>query len=174
MNSLVKRAMKRDKKAFTELMLKQKNSLYKIARTHMNKETDVEDVVQETMIEAFIKIHQLKNEDSFKRWIEKILINQCNEFYRKKYNNEIPVEVEKIKSMCNIENKVNETEEKIDFNLLIKNLDKIEREIILLFYNEKYKIREISEVLNMNENTVKTKLLRAKKKLKKFQKKEVM
>ena len=60
-----------------------------------------------------------------------------------------------------------ETENNLDFNLLISKLDEEERMVIILYYSEKYKIKEISKILKMNENTVKIKLHRARKKIEK-------
>ena len=63
-----------------------------------------------------------------------------------------------------------ETENNLDFNLLISKLDEEERMVIILYYSDKYKIKEISRILRMNENTVKIKLHRARKKIEKMKK----
>ena len=49
---------------------------------------------------------------------------------------------------------------------MINFLDKDERTIIILYYNERYTTKEISKLLHMKENTVKSKILRAKQKIK--------
>ena len=67
-------------------------------------------------------------------------------------------------------NNVLETENNLDFNLLISKLDEEERMVVILYYNDKYKIKEISKILKMNENTVKVKLHRARKKIEKMKK----
>ena len=64
------------------------------------------------------------------------------------------------------ENFLERTEEDIDFNLLLRNLKEEEKIIILLFYNEKYTTKEISYILGINENTIKSRLNRAKNKIK--------
>ena len=64
------------------------------------------------------------------------------------------------------DNFLERTEEDIDFNLLLSNLKEEERMIILLFYNGKYTIKEISYILGINENTIKSRLNRAKNKIK--------
>ena len=67
-------------------------------------------------------------------------------------------------------NNVLETENNLDFNLLISKLDEEERMVVILYYNDKYKIKEISKILKMNENTVKVKLHRARRKIEKMKK----
>ena len=56
----------------------------------------------------------------------------------------------------------------MDFKMLLNKLEDEDRTIILLFYNDGYKVKEISKMLNMNVNTVKTKLSRARKKIEKM------
>lgn len=58
------------------------------------------------------------------------------------------------------------TENDVDFKLLLHSLSEEEKIIILLFYNERYTTKEIGSLLGLNENTVKSKLARAKKKIK--------
>ena len=49
---------------------------------------------------------------------------------------------------------------------MIKELKYEERIIIILYYSEKYTTKEISNILKINENTIKTRLSRAKEKIK--------
>lgn len=56
--------------------------------------------------------------------------------------------------------------EKIDFDFLIKDLQSDEKTILTLFYRFEYTIKEISIILNKNENTIKSKIQRARNKLK--------
>ena len=56
-----------------------------------------------------------------------------------------------------IDNTNSDLEAKLDFYSIINSLDKRERTIMELYYNEKYTTKEISEILNKNENSIKTK-----------------
>ena len=60
------------------------------------------------------------------------------------------------------------TEEQINFKFICDKLSEEDGTIILLYYMEKYTDREIGEILNMKENTVRTKRNRIKNKIKKF------
>ncbi len=64
-----------------------------------------------------------------------------------------------------------EKENDIDFDLLIRRLSKDERLILTLYYKNMYTPTEISKILNINVNTVKSKILRAKQKLQQLYKK---
>lgn len=92
MEELVKKAQKGNKEAFTELIYEIRHDLYKIARCRLSCEDDIEDAVQETMIEAFKNIKKLKKEESYKKWVIKILVNKCNRIYNKNKNRNISFE----------------------------------------------------------------------------------
>ena len=54
----------------------------------------------------------------------------------------------------------------LNFNLLLRTLDYEERQILILYYSSGFSIKEVSNILHINENTVKTKMRKAKSKLK--------
>lgn len=169
MENLVKKAKKGNEEAFSKLILAEKDSLYKIAISRMKTIEDAEDVIQETVIEAYVKMHTIRKNESFKSWIRTILLDMIKTFYERKAKKDIKIQT---KLMENFEkdnvNNIIKTEQDMDFKMLLNKLENEDRTIILLFYNDGYKIKEISKMLNMNENTVKTKLSRARKKIEKM------
>ena len=88
MEELIIKAKKGDKAAFTELFVKFENDLYKLAKVKIKNEEDVEDIVQDTMIQAFISIRKLKSNKSFRRWVVQILFNNCKRYFKKKERRE--------------------------------------------------------------------------------------
>ena len=64
-----------------------------------------------------------------------------------------------------------EVESNIDFDLLIQHLNYKERLIFTLYYRNKYTPTEISNILNINVNTIKSRISRAKQKIQKLYKK---
>lgn len=169
MENLVKKAKKGNEEAFLKLILAEKDSLYKIAISRMKTIEDAEDVIQETVIEAYVKMHTIRKNESFKSWIRTILLDMIKTFYERKAKKDIKIQT---KLMENFEkdnvNNIIKTEQDMDFKMLLNKLEDEDRTIILLFYNDGYKVKEISKMLNMNVNTVKTKLSRARKKIEKM------
>lgn len=167
MEKLIKQAKEGNQETFTELVQLIQNDLYRVAKTRLNNDDDICDAIQETMIKAYKKLKKLKDNSKFKSWIIKILINECNLIYnRQKRQNNIN---DKFKDNfnSNMENDfINELNSKLNFELLINKLDYDERLIVTLFYNSQCSCNEISEILNLNVNTVKSKLRRAKEKIK--------
>lgn len=84
MESLIEKAKDGDQIAFTELMLQIKDELYKVAKIRLKNDDDVFDVIQETMISAYKSLKKLKHNEYFKTWVIRILINECNKFYKLK------------------------------------------------------------------------------------------
>ena len=100
----------------------------------------------------------------FKTWITKILINECNKFYKSK-NSRVE------DSYDILSNKIislDDTEEKMNFSFICNKLNTEDGTIILLYYMEKYTDKEIGQIMNMKESTTRTKRTRAKEKLKKI------
>lgn len=150
------------KKHLLGLIYEIRHELYKIARCRLSCEDDIEDAVQETMIETFRSIKKLKKRESYKKWIIKILINKCNHIYKK--NKDRNISFENVEGKTIYQNKYEQLEE-LDFYSILKGLKYEERMILTLFYLEDYTIKEISKVMKLNENTVKTKLKRGKDKI---------
>lgn len=169
MEELIKRAQKGDKQAFTEIILCIRNDLYKIAKTRITNDDDIDDLIQDTMIETYKHIRKLKDNKKLKTWVIKILINKCNKLYKKRYMTDISIDEYNLYNYA-ILNSNKEIEDDLNFYYLIKNLKYEERIIIILYYKELYTVEEISKILKMNKNTVKTHLSRAREKIKlKFQ-----
>lgn len=161
MEELVEKAKNCDSEAFTHLILNIERDLYCIAKSRIDNENDIDDIIQETMIIAYLNIRKLKNNSFFKTWIIRILINNCNKFYKSK----------KHKSLNDNEviNKIGSSEidlSNIEFENFISFLNEDERTILTLYYYLGYTTKEISEILNKREGTICSKISRAKIKIK--------
>ena len=173
MEELVKRAKNKDEKAFDELILAIKEEMYLIAKTRLYSDDDIADAMQETILQCFKNLHRLKNNKFFKTWVIRILINECNIIYRKKYRQtKIFNKLSISKTTVEIANPFNITEDKIDFDILLKHLNEKEQLILALHYNSKYTPDEISDILGINANTIKSTIYRTKQKLRKYLEKE--
>ena len=155
---LVKRAQRRDMDAFVDLMEKHKTGLYKVAKSYLSSEEDVADVMQETVLSVYEHIQELKSVSYFKTWMTRILINHCKDLLRqqKRYlvSDQLP------------ENTQEAPESDREFYRLVGELPEDYRAVFLLYYGEGFHTREIAQILDMNENTVKSKLRRGRDRLK--------
>ncbi len=154
---LVKRAQKGDTEAFIQLIENHKISLYKTAKGYLKNEDDVADVMQDTILSAFEHMEDLKSVRYFKTWITRILINQCNDLLRQRKRCVLVEWAEDTQTVA--------PENDRGFYELLEELPENYRTIFLLYYGEGFHTKEIAQILEMNENTVKSRLKRGRKKL---------
>lgn len=152
---LVKKATKGNKDAFVELMKIYERDMYNLTRYMLGNNEATYDVVQDTILTVYEKISTLKNPSSFKSWLLKIVVN-------------------KSKSELSKQNKIIFLENSIEIPIIDKELEKIElmslvsdlpddfKSVIILFYFNDLSYKEISEILDIPEGTVKSRLFRGK------------
>ena len=156
MDILVYQAKRHDKEAFGKLMKMHAASMYKVAKAILKNDDDVADAIQETALTCWEKVNTLRKDKYFKTWLTRILINNCNAIYRQR-NRMLPAD--EIPESGTVE----ESYAQIEWQVLLQCLDEKYRIVTMLYYVEGFKIREIAEVLEINENTVSTRLAKARK-----------
>ncbi|MDU6428121.1 MAG: sigma-70 family RNA polymerase sigma factor [Clostridium perfringens] len=158
---LIKESMKGNKESFGILIKNNKEYLYKMAFLYVKDEQDALEVIHETVYRAFLNIEKLKKAKFFNTWITRILINVSIDFLKRKGKNEMLDESTPIrKEKCEIS-----TEEKLDLYNAIDLLNDNYKTVIIMMYFNDMKIKDISKVMEIPENTVKTYLRRAKQAL---------
>lgn len=157
LTGLVEKAKSGDKQAFMELIDTMKLQLYKTALVRLRNEHDALDAVQEALYKAFSNIKKLRENQFFKTWLIRILINECYniEQYKQKV---IPLDNSQINADQHNENN---TIESMDIQNLTSKLETIYREVIDLRYNHDLKFEDIAQVLDIPVGTVKSRLNRA-------------
>ena len=156
---LVKRAQRKDVDAFVALMEKHKTGLYKVAKSYLRSEEDVADVMQDTVLSAYEHIQELKNVSYFKTWLTRILINHCKNLLRQQKRCVVSEQVADSESSKAV------PESDREFYALVGELPEDYRMIFLLYYGEGFRTGEIAQILELNENTVKSRLKRGREKL---------
>lgn len=159
------------KKEFTELVDKRIDVLYKIAFTYVKNEDLASDVVQDSILRSYKHIESLKEKEKFNSWITTILVNRCREVLRqnKKVSFfELKEEILDHNKVTNVyyDNDYIKVENKIDVLNMLQNIDEKYREVITLKYLGDYTLKEISNILDIPQGTVKSRLNFGIKKLK--------
>lgn len=132
--------------------------MYKIAKAILKNDEDVADAMQETALACWEKIDTLKKDDYFRTWLTRILINNCTAIYGQRKRMIPEQEIQEVwfqeTGYANVE-----------WENFLNGLEEKYRTVIMLYYVEGFKTREIAQILEMNENTVRGRLMTARKKL---------
>lgn len=156
MKHLVQKAQrKHDQEAFVKLMDMNRQSMIKVAKSYLNNEEDVADAVQASILACYEKLDTLRQPQYFKTWLIRIVINKCKDILRQ--NRELHLMDEMPEPQA-----VDTIQADIEFMELLQEIDEKYRTILVLYYAEGFNTREIAELLELNERTVKTRLIRAR------------
>lgn len=132
-----------------------------------------EDITQETFFKALKNIKRFRYRGRpIKSWLFRIAINEMNSFFRKKSSKTLELKYDIKDEKPSQSQSIIEEEEVLERKTvflkiqgLIKELPRKYADVIALFYFEKCSILEIANIKNVPENTVKTWLKRARKRL---------
>lgn len=65
-------------KVFYEILVRRNNqTLYRVIRSYLRDEAEIEDAMQNAYLKAFSKLHQFRLESSFSTWLVRIGINEA-------------------------------------------------------------------------------------------------
>lgn len=162
-----KKLKKGDKDSFDLLYEEYYLSLYRTALLILGNREEAEDVLQDTFLSIYKNINNLKEFNKLRPWIFSILKNSCYTRYKnrkREFPDEFVLEKADSKLISSGEDEFvlnNEVE-----SALLK-LNHKEREVLVLFYYDDFSIEEIAKILKTFTGTVKSRLFRARKNLKK-------
>lgn len=158
MDRLIEKARSGEPEAFTKLMQTHMQTMYKVARSVLCSDEDVADAVQDTILCCWEKLGQLKEGKYFKTWMIRILINKCNDILRTRQRY---VSDEGLPEPAAFDRHF----DNVEWNEALKTLDEKYRLVIMLYYVEGFKTSEISQLLDISESTVRTRLSRGRDKM---------
>ena len=152
-----------DKNDFEVKYNKYSKMIFRTAYQYLLNFEAAEDIVQEVFEKLFINKKQFEDENHEKAWLLRVTINKCKNQLSSKSSQNSEFKDERIVADVFIEE---DSERRIDIEKELCKLTGQQRTCIYLFYFEQYKIKEISEMLKINENTIKSNLKRAREILK--------
>ena len=152
---------KKKKDALYEFVNLYQGDLYRFAYSYVKNREDALDIVQDSIVKAMLNVYKIRNIDSLKAWLFRIIINEANNLYSK--NNKL-ILVDEVTELFDVKEQRNQIEQYIEKQNVLKyvmELDKKYRIIIVLRFYEEFKISEIAKILTISQNTVKTRLYKA-------------
>ncbi len=153
-----------------QIMVEHGSDLVRLAFNYVKDKETAKDMVQNTFIKCYENLDNFRFESAIKTWLYRITVNQCKDYLKswnyRKVNAKSFFE-NAVKSMFpSTEEKVVKNSEDEEIKKIIFSLPEKYREVIFLYYYESLSISEIATVTDQKINTVKTRLTRAKQRLK--------
>lgn len=186
--ALATEAKQGDKGAFTELVNRYAQRVFRVARHITKNDQDAEDVLQDTFLKAYSRLGQFEGNAKFYTWIVRVAVNEALMRMRRGKNRvtvsldqeletsdgaiqrELPAETE------SPEESLSRTELRESLTQAIDSLSEIYRPVFVLRDVEGLSTEETAEMLNISLPAVKSRLLRARlqlrQKLRRFLKKD--
>ncbi len=150
-----------NKDEFARRVLAAEQTLYCVAKTMLECESDCEDAVSEAILKAFENLGSLRNERFFKTWLVRILINECRKKLRERKRT-LPAE------NCGDGEAAAETADYSDLYRAISQLKPKVRAAVVLHYIEEYSVEETAGILKIPKGTVKSRLSEGRKSLRQY------
>lgn len=172
--SLIEKSKKGDEHAYGKLVGLWFKRIYNFSLKYFADHDLAMEVTQKTFITVYQKINGLKDVESFKFWLYKIALNNCREEDRKQkrrrwYSFFIGDEAQKVASTYGLPEYEYQKKEKEELVAeMLRQLPDEQKTVIIMKEFEGLKFREISEALNISENTAKSRLYYGLKALRKM------
>ncbi|MCI9217577.1 sigma-70 family RNA polymerase sigma factor [Lachnospiraceae bacterium 42-17] len=164
---LVKKAIKRNPDAYGELIKEYQDYLYKTAYLYVKNDEMALDAVGTAVLKSYLQIHTLRNPEYFKTWITRILINAAYDEQRK-----LICYSELSDTLKESSYEEMSLEEKYDINTAVTRLPEKYRTVIILKYFNEFSIKEIADIMDAPEGSVKAYLSRARNELRRILKED--
>ena len=145
-----------EERPFTQKLLESEPMLYRIACALLRSEADRQDAMQETALKAWKNRASLREEQYFRTWISRIMVNECHNLHRK---NSRYVPVEELPDRPAPENGDEE------MRMLLEGLPEKQRVPLVLHYLEGFSLEEIAKIQHVTLPLVKYRMRQARKAL---------
>jgi RNA polymerase sigma-70 factor, ECF subfamily len=173
---LVQKAQDGDKEAFELLVAKHQGRVFAVAGGILRNREDVEDIAQQVFLKAYFSLKRFDQRSAFSTWLYKITVNECWDLLRKKKVRPLVFESELSEEQAHL---YQSTEQRADFAPDVSDqlearqqldhwldcLDERDRTMLVMKEVQGFTVEEIAELMEINVNTVKVRLFRARQKI---------
>jgi RNA polymerase sigma-70 factor (ECF subfamily) len=176
---LVKKAQRGDKTAFDRIITMFRQHVLNLCRRYMRNNEEACDMAQEVFCAAYTALNSFEHKSKFSTWLYRVTVNLCinrlDNLKRRKYfeTGSIHADEEQGKMQIDLPDKARGQDEEYEAGetrrIIMEELESFlpeERSVIILRDMQEMEYEEISGILNMPLGSVKSKLSRAREKLK--------
>jgi RNA polymerase sigma-70 factor, ECF subfamily len=172
---LVRLAKADDREAFELLVNRHQTRVFAVAGGILRNKEDVQDIAQQVFVKAYFSLKRFDQRAAFSTWLYKITVNECWDLLRKRkvrpllYESDLSEEQAQEyrgfgeKAMGPDVSDRLEARQRVE-NLLV-DLDERDRLMLILKEVQGFSVGEIAEIMEINGNTVKVRLFRARRRI---------
>lgn len=172
-DQLIRECLNGNSNAFNVLIDRYQYLVYGMCYHFTQNFTDAKDLTQETFISAFLNLHQLRNLDKFSAWLRQVSVNVCR-MWRRRQDRYRKVSIEEVREEDLADKNSPSPQEIVETKELQSIVRKAlsclplkNRLTLTLYHIDGLTYREISGFLNIPKTTIKSRLYKARKKLRK-------
>ena len=156
--------------AFATLVDRYKAMVFSLSFKILQHREEAEEAAQDTFIKIYKSLGRFNGDSKFSTWVYKITYNNCLDRLKKQKRNRTVVAINEfteheVKSLMNVLDTIEESERKKMIQDCLNLLPAEESFLLTLYYFNENSLKEISEIMGINDNNVKIKLFRSRKKL---------
>jgi len=175
--ALLRRCQNREEGAFDDLVRRFHPRVFSVIRGILRNSNDVEDIAQQVFSKVYFALDKFNFQSAVGTWIYKIAVNECYDHLRKQKVRKSTILADlSLEESARIENLdvlgeagVAGLERQVEMRelagKLLARVSLEDRVLLVLKEVEGYSVREVAEILSLNENTVKVRLFRARQAL---------
>ena len=156
--------------AYSKLVDQYKNLVYTLALRMLKHKEEAEEVAQDAFVKIYKSLPKFKGDSKLSTWVYKVTYNCCLDRLKKnrKFLNDVPIDeytYNRVEIIDNALEQLIKEERQEMIRACVGKLPEDSSALITLFYFDELTLEEISKITDIEANTVKVKLFRARKRL---------
>lgn len=171
-SEIITRVLNGESQLYAGLVSRYQNFVFTIALRYATQREDAEEIAQDVFVKAYRSLSDFRGASKFSTWLYTIVTTSCLTFLRKKKLETHSLDNVKVFEFAVNQdsgmnaNKVETKSKAAMVNNAIRLLSADDAKVITLFYKGEQSLEEIATIMNLEANTVKVKLHRARQRLK--------
>jgi RNA polymerase sigma-70 factor (ECF subfamily) len=162
--------------AFEELVRRHQQRVFRLVGRILRRPEDVEDIAQQVFLKTYLSLGKFDQRAAFSTWLYRITVNECWDYLRKKkirplvYESDLSEEqVSRLDGIVSAARPPEDPSERAEardaIEQILEKLPQQDRDLLMLKEVEGFSVQELAEMLDLNVNTVKVRLFRARGKI---------
>ncbi len=167
-SELIARITAGESDCFETLIAPYSTRLLSMIRRKVRNDADADDIWQEVLVKSFSKLHQFRGNALFSTWLYRITMNEVSQHFRRQYANTVAVSGHEAELPSNAPHALAMFEResaRMALERSLAHMPDVDRKALVLFHMKELSISETARELGMPSSTVKTRLIRARVRL---------